>query len=160
MLRGAIAHDERRRPQARAGGHVDDVSEPLAEHDRIGGLYAVDDTAQVDVQNAIPVLELVKADLAHNANPRVVEDVVQTSLTAERVLDQSLGRSEVGDIQPLGGSLPTGLSDAGSDFLSQLNLQVSQHDQRPSPCQRFAQRAADAGSAARDNGHRALEGPQ
>jgi hypothetical protein len=50
--------------------------------------------------------------------------------------------------------------DAGSDFLSQLNLQIGQHDQRPAPCQRFAQRAADAGGAARDDCHRAREGPQ
>ena len=79
VLCGAIADDERRRPQARARSHIHDVPEPLPEHDRIGGLHAMHDAVQVDVQDAIPVIEFVVPSLSHNANPRDVEQVVQAS---------------------------------------------------------------------------------
>ena len=37
--------------------HVHDVTEPLSEHDRIGGLLAMHDAAPVDLQYVIPVFE-------------------------------------------------------------------------------------------------------
>jgi len=136
------------------------MPEPLPKHDRIGGLHAVHDTAQVDVQDAIPVFEFVVTSLPHDANSRDVENVVQASRALKLVLDQPVRREEVSDIQGLGVRSAAALSNSDGDFRRLVDLQVGQDDPCPAPCQRFSQRAADARSAAGDDGNRPREGPE
>jgi hypothetical protein len=123
-------------------------------------LHAVDDAAQVHVQNAIPILQLIVPDFARNADACVVEDVIQAALALERVLNQTVGRGEVDDVKELGGCLAAVLPDAGSDFLGQLDLPVSEHDPRSPSGQRFTQRPANTGSPARDQGNSPVVSPQ
>ena len=50
----------------------------------------MDDTAQVDIHNAIPIPEFVQPRFADDANSRAVKDVVQASQGPKRVFDQTL----------------------------------------------------------------------
>ena len=57
MFRRGIADDDREVHEARHGGGVDDVSESLLGHDVVGGVDAVDDPPQIDIDDLFPVVK-------------------------------------------------------------------------------------------------------
>src|SRR5262249_57240403 len=62
--------------QAGQRGRVDDVAAALGQHDRVHGVHAVGDTAQVDVDHPVPVLKGELLDQTADRDARVVEHVV------------------------------------------------------------------------------------
>src|SRR5439155_20860973 len=69
VLRGTVARHERRRYEALDRCGVDDVAESLCEHLAIRRRDAVDDPAEIHVDDATPVFDRVVTDLTQNADP-------------------------------------------------------------------------------------------
>lgn len=78
---------------------VHDASEALADHERVGGVAAVDDPGEVDVKGPLPVAEVDVLDRHRDADAGVVEQVVQTPMAVVGRDDQVRNSLGVGDIE-------------------------------------------------------------
>jgi hypothetical protein len=136
------------------------VAESLAEHDRIGGLDPVDDAPKVDVKNPIPIVHLVVPRLTRDANACVIEQVIQTPMTAHDGFDHPVYCGAIRDIDFGDRRLSGPRADGAGDSLGAFGLQVGDHDLRPTPGQSCAQSLAYSGGTAGDNRDCAIEGPK
>src|SRR4051812_23087569 len=78
---------------------VDDVSLALPHHDRVDRLDPVRNAAYVDVDHVVPIALLVVCNVASDANPSVVEEVVDGSPTSDGGFDHAGHRSHVTHIE-------------------------------------------------------------
>ena len=62
----------------------------LPDHDRVNRLDAVDHTAQVHLENVVPVIERVGVDLTANPDAGIVEQVVDPPGLLHRLGDRAL----------------------------------------------------------------------
>ena len=74
------------------------MAKSLLEHDRVGGLHAVDHPAQIHIQNAIPIIEFVQPRFTADADSSVVKDVVEAFFAKKRALNETIHCQEVSDI--------------------------------------------------------------
>jgi hypothetical protein len=62
------------------------VAEALFDHQRVRGQDALGDAPQVHIDHVVPVGRFVLADLSGDADPGVVEQVIQTTRFGKRIL--------------------------------------------------------------------------
>src|SRR5262249_39087899 len=100
--------------------------------DGIGGLNPVDDAAEIDVDDPVPRLDGVIANLATCGDPRIIEEVVESPVLFRDALDESPDALEVADIDGnSAGGRPRRTRDAGRP-VDHLRLQVSESHGGPS----------------------------
>ena len=143
-FRRGVADTPRRRQQSAHRRRVDDVAEALADHHRVGGLHAVGDAPQVDVEDRIPVLALVVLDLSADADARVVEQVVQAAVPRHRCVDQTSNRVRIDNVNTRGHRLAADRPQRRGNLLDAGLLPIGQHDGRIALDQRSSQRVADS----------------
>ncbi len=93
-----VARDQPGRHQSAHRRGVDDASVPLPHHQRVRRGDAVHHTADVHVDQGVPLLEAEVLGLAAEGDAGVVEHQVQPSLAGDDVVDQGLDRPGVGDV--------------------------------------------------------------
>lgn len=63
------------------------MPETLGQHQRIRCVHAVDDTANVDIQRPVPVLQAQLVHLTADADARVVEHQIESAMLSMSILD-------------------------------------------------------------------------
>ena len=91
MLSRRVGGEARSRHQAGQRGSVHDVPVALAEHQRVGGVHAVHDAPEVDIDHPVPVIQSQFLDHAADRDPGVVEDQIELAVVGRDLYD------EVGD---------------------------------------------------------------
>src|SRR5262245_16377191 len=100
----------------------------LLKHDRIGCLDSIHNATQVHIQNPVPVVDFIESYLATNSDARVIEQVVQATMTRKRILDQTVDGSEVRDVDLHGKRTAAGLANSGCNLLGKNDLAVGERD--------------------------------
>src|SRR5262245_12824586 len=114
VLRAAVVGAD----QAELGRDVDDRSAAGPAHGRDRGLRAEEYALGIDVHRARPVLHRRVLDAAPAADPRVVDQDVESPEAARGETDGSLPVSLAGDVEPDEGSLTAFGLDVGLDRLA------------------------------------------
>ena len=99
MFGGGVARRTGSGDETGHGGCVHDVTGVLADHDRIDRLDAVYHTAQVHVEDIVPVIERVFVDLTADPNAGIVEQIVDPPGLLHRLGDGALERWEAAHIE-------------------------------------------------------------
>lgn len=71
----------------------------LPDHDGVGGLDAVHDAKEIDVEDVGPVGERVRVDLTRDADARVVEEVVDAAGAVDDLTNHALERGGVAHVE-------------------------------------------------------------
>ena len=79
MLGCCVGHMSWRGRQAGQRGCIDNMPESLRHHNRVSRLDTIDDTAQIDIYNLIPVFNTVLTDISADCDSRIIEDIVQSA---------------------------------------------------------------------------------
>lgn len=146
--------------QAPERGNVHDMPESLGDHEGIGRLDPVDDSAQMDVEHVVPVLDAIQIRGAERGDARIVEQVVEPSRALMRLPDEAFDGRKVPHVQFHAARGATGPEDSLRDLADELGLPVREHDVTAPPAQRLAKPATDPRGAAGDYRRRSLECPK
>src|SRR5262245_65909522 len=133
------------------------MAEALTEHDGIGRLNAVDDSAEIDVDDSVPRLDRVIAQLAPSGDSRIVEDVVEASVLLRYALDQAPEAIKVRNSHGEARGGPPSPTSAAPRHLSHFWLQLSEDHRGPSSGKLLRKCAADARSRTRNDRHGTVE---
>src|SRR5690606_9267401 len=151
VLGGGVGDADRHRDETGERGGVDDVPVPLLQHDRVGGVDAVHDALEVDVDRAVPVVERELLGQAADPDAGVVEDQVDVPVVGPHALVQVGDGAGVGDVQVRGRRLALAERvELVGDLLGALGVDVGDHDGVAARHQGRGDRTADAG---RSSGH-------
>ena len=116
-VRGGLRAQRQRQPDDRVFGHhvagdlsgrgqpghrcgVDDVAVALPHHQRVGRGDTVHDTADVHVDDRVPLVEREQFGVAAPHDACVVEHQIQPAGAGDHVVDRRLHRGGVGDVEP------------------------------------------------------------
>ena len=145
-----------RADQTRGRAGVDDVADALRDHDRIDGGDAVDHAADVDVDDAAPVLRRHVARVAGDEDAGVVEEIVDAAVLRGNVLENARESVRIADVEPHRRRRASG---KGRDFtLRLLGVDVGKEDSPATTHELLSDGQADAGGTAGDDGCLRREG--
>lgn len=144
-----VAGDLAGRGEPRHRRGVDDVAVTLAQHLRIGGRHTVHDTADVDVDDRVPLVQREQFGVAAPADACVVEHQIQSAGAVHHFVDRRRDGGGVGHIQS---RCPCPIAEPGGRRLGGVAVDVGADHVGACVHQRAAQRRADARSGTGDNG--------
>ena len=90
------------------------MSKPLPHHYRIGYDRSIEDTVEVYLEDAAPLLESEVAGVADDGNARVVEKVIETPIFRDSLVDELSDLLLAGNINVHSVSLSTVLRNGRS----------------------------------------------
>src|SRR5271157_1739657 len=128
MLGHRVGHSSRRRHEARHRRGIDDMPEALLHHNAVCCLDSVYHSAKINVYYLIPFLNTVVTHTAADRDSRVIEHVIQSTGTLDRVVHELLQSREISHIQFHGRGIASSESpDSRSDFFRYLDLTIRQY---------------------------------
>src|SRR5580765_209451 len=136
------------------GSHVDDraLSRSRLEHRGDLVAHSVEDTAEVDVDHALPVRQVGFARRRRcAADSGVVHRIVERSIGLHHMTHDRLAVLRLGGILDEGAGGPAGLRDLGCDPLRGFAPDVGEDDLGSLGRERLADRLAESGAAAGDD---------
>jgi Domain of unknown function (DUF222) len=145
---GGVAPHTRTGNETGHRGGVHNVAGVLSDHDRIDRLDAVDHTAQVHVEDVVPVIERVGVDFTANPDAGVVEQVVDPPGLLHRLGDGALKRWVAAHIEFDRVRLSGTTVEALRQLLRRADLTIGDPDLGALVDQLGRQRGADAGRPA------------
>jgi hypothetical protein len=120
----------------------------LPDHDRIDRLDTVYHTAQVHVEDVVPVIERVRVDLTGYPDAGIVEQVVDPPGFLHRLGDGTFKRGVAAHVELDRVRLSATAIEALRQFLRRADLTIGDPDLGTPVDQLRGQRGADAGRAA------------
>jgi hypothetical protein len=133
------------------GRHIDDVTAPLFLHDRQRRGDSVEDALHVDVDHAVPVVDLQPLERRERHQPRVVHEDVDPPERFSRASHQSLHVRAPDHIRDHHVRLAARLADVSGEALETVLASRAEGDRSALNGQELRGGFADATARARDD---------